>query len=165
MKKIIALVLSFVLLFAIYGCKNKTSADALKFYYPRAEYTFAEMDSVIASELVYPEKGAQQKTLLTMYLQGPADPDLVRLFPSGTKVIACNTNGKVLHIMLSDQVCRLSGIQLSLALAAMTLTCIDLFQIDSVTFSAESGLLDGQKEISMDTASILRIDPFPGSAD
>lgn len=81
-----------------------------------------------------------QKTvpgLMELLLEQPQSPELTTPFPSGLQLLDWQLKEGVLHLDLSDQYYNLSGVNLTLADACLTLTLCQLEEVDSVYVTVE----------------------------
>ncbi len=148
-----------VLLLILSGC-SKVPNKTVSFYYPSAQSTFVSTNNVILPE---------QRTdisinddicnILQKYLQGPQALSFRTPFPYNTSLIEVQSIGSNLLIVLSDEFAALSGVELIIACAGITKTCLTLHDAVSVTIQTETNqLLNGQKKITMTADSILLLD-------
>lgn len=75
--------------------------------------------------------------LMELLLEQPRSPELTTPFPSGLQLLDWQLQEGVLHLDLSDQYYSLSGINLTLADACLTLTLCQLEEVDSVYVTVE----------------------------
>jgi hypothetical protein len=143
----LALVLSLLLL----GCgKEETIENPVIFYYRTAEITYFGANGVIDYEKR--EAGVRADDyirLLNEYLLGPNTEGLDRTFPNGTAVQELTINEGRVKIVLSKAFAELTGVDLSIACACLTLTTCLLTGTKSAEISADSALLDGSPVITM----------------
>lgn len=128
--------LGLVLAMLLCGCGMDEKAN---FYYRRVEFQYDAPDAVIAAESRdISGHSDDPEFLLSLYLMGPMDAELVSPFPSGTKLIALEYTEERLTITLSDFTGSLSDSEYTLACACIALTGMDLYGTDAVTIlSAE----------------------------
>lgn len=77
------------------------------------------------------------QTLLELLLAGPADESLLSPFPAGVALRELSLEGNVATVDLSEGYGGLSGVELTLADACVTLTLCQLEGIDAVYFEVE----------------------------
>jgi hypothetical protein len=121
---------------------------------------YNETDGVLAPEF---REGAGMKddaaALLQLYLSGPQDSTLRSPFPAGLRIITVNRTGKTLYLTLSHDLANLSGLELTVACASLTKTCMALTGVSAVQIRAQGGaLLDGAGYIYMDESNLLLLD-------
>lgn len=162
MKRVICLMLSLLLLGGLFGCAYSESSDILKpveFFYPRKSdsFIYGADDGVIASE----SREASGHTgdlhyLLSMYLRGPQDAHLRSPFPSGCRLESVRREGDTLYLVLSAELTALENLELTLACASLTKTCLALTDAQQVSISAASG--SKTVSITLDADSLLMSD-------
>ena len=104
-------------------------------------------------------KGAHHaEELLTLYLKGPNSDRLVSPFPTGCRLVECTVKNEKVTIVLSNELANLTGYDLTLACACLTLTASSLYPECAVQIRAESELLDGMTDITMTSEDLLLID-------
>ena len=75
--------------------------------------------------------------LMELLLEQPQSPELTSPFPSGLQLLDWQLSEGVLYLNLSDQYYSLSGVDLTLADACLTLTLCQLEEVDSVYVTVE----------------------------
>ncbi len=155
MKRIVCLLLMFCLLFA--GCQyQETKMQAPgNFYYLRTEGAQAVIGS--ESRETFGHEG-DFFYLLAQYLHGPQSDSLRSILPSGTALMEAEVEGDLLTLTFSDDLARLTGLDLTLGCACLTLTCLDLFPVEQVRIQAQEETLDGERYIQMDESCLVLVD-------
>lgn len=152
----------FLAILLLCGCDypNQSIEKPISFYYISQNTEYQPGQSLIREQIVEgADMGNTLDAILTAYLIGP-DPDtqLQSPFPTGTALISVNRSGEILYVKLSGRFAQLSGIQLSVACACITKTCISLCDAKYVRIQAVGGTLDGAEYIQMDAQSVLLAD-------
>jgi len=145
---------------SMFGCREKQQIDEpVAFYYRRSELLFEGASGVIAAQQ-RESAGHESDTeyLLQEYLSGPTDPLFSQTFPTGSRMVSFKITDKEAQITLSDHFADLTGMDLTIACACITLTIIDLTGVENVTLSAQSAMLDNQSFITMDKSCLLLLD-------
>lgn len=151
MKKLTSVLVVLCLLVCWTGCEAQPSQDAVSFYYLRTQSDFSADQGIIASE-------ARQNTGLNMenptavlstYLDGPTSDELTSPFPREVTVLEVKRIGSSLHINFSRELAQLSGIDLTLACACVSRTCMELWDVDTVRIRANGTLLNGSTYVVM----------------
>lgn len=137
MKKILLCLLTVCLLLA--GCASSPASGSYQLYFPRVSYVEGPALGTQAFTPSGGEDGAE--ALLTALLAGPDDPELYSPFPHGVSLRACSLREGVLYLNLSEQYDGLSGIDLTLADCAITLTLCQLEEVSGVCIMVENGSL------------------------
>jgi germination protein M len=159
MKRLLILLLCMVLLLSGCGTSQPKMEDPVTFYYPRTEYIYGQSDSVIAPET---REAAGIKTnlsaLLHQYIQGPISAELRSPFPAGTKILEIRQEDGILQLTLNDQFSQLSGMELTIACACTTKTCLSLTSCQTVQITLDGTTPENQRIITMDAQTLLLMD-------
>lgn len=150
MKKAISLFLCLLLLMLMTGCGDEQPKleKPVKYYYCKSNVTYGSANGVLdfeERESVGKENDLQY--LLNQYMRGPESGDFLRTFPQFARVIRCEIGESSLSLCLSNEFASLSGMELSLACAALTTTVYGITGLDTVTIRTDSALLDGRETI------------------
>lgn len=161
MKRFLCAALAGLLAFTICACavQSQNLQEPVRFYYRRAEITNGQTDSVIAPE----EREAAGHTvdlkwLLAEYLKGPQMDDYVSLLPAGTTLVDVRQDEGVLVITLSDSFAQLTGLDLTIACACLTMTVLELTDAAEVTICTQSQGQDGTPCVTMDRSCFVLLD-------
>lgn len=161
MKRWMPFFLILTLCLAMVGCAEKEPQIQVPvtFYYRQNELSFGDASGVVTSEeresvghdgdVVY---------LLNQYLQGPVSENLGRTFPSGTKLISFSIEQKKASVLVSRHLSGISGIDLTIACACITMTTMELTGAKTVEIRADSSLLNDMESIIMDENCLLLLD-------
>lgn len=163
MKRILCLFLVCALCLPLLGCKPKTEdiEDPVNFYYRRSAdtITFGKADGVITSEQREAAGHRDDPSyLINLYLKGPAGTGMNRTFPKGVELVKFSLEGGCAYITVSDFFSTLTGINLTLACACLTLTVCELTGAKQLTVSTSNTLLDGNRTVIMTPDDILFLD-------
>lgn len=158
--KHIRIIAALLLLCTLCGCSGPfLKSDATEFYYLRGEISYAGSTGVIASETQdIPDTNEPIIQILKDYLAGPDDNDLISPFPEGIEIINVTLAEGSLLLEFNDRLSELSGMDLTLACACITKTCLGLTDATSVTIRAEGAALDGAAQITMTADSLVLLD-------
>ena len=138
MRRLICALLTLLLIVSMLpGCSERVK-EPVTFYYLRQSYQ-ENMDTLIASE-VREVSGHRDnlKYLLSFYLMGPADKELRSPLPRNTVLYQLEQEASEVSITLSDTASVLSDSEFTLAAACLSLTCMDLLPLESVTIVSGS---------------------------
>jgi hypothetical protein len=80
--------------------------------------------------------------LITIYLQGPMDPQLRTLFPAGCQVTKIHLEDRQLTVSLNAVLSQLNDMEMTIASACLSKTCMGLADVDTVHIEAHA--LDGK---------------------
>lgn len=159
MKKLLCILLVLCML-PLYGCAQPEVPieNPVFFYYRQKTVTYDDENGVIAKELR--DAGARLDDisyLLEQYLQGPESETLLRTFPRGSRV-SLRVQEDTAVIVVNRNFATLTGIDLSLACACLTLTVCELTGTEYALIQGQDALLDGNQSIHMSKNSILLLD-------
>lgn len=162
MKRYISLLLIMAICFTLCACKpapEKIEQPA-NFYYRNAEISFGANDGLI-SALPSETVGFDSTiTILNEYLKGPKSSEFDTTFPASTKVQQFTIVGDRADVQLNDSLARLTGIDLTIACACLTITTIELTGVSTVTISTANEALDGASSITMSMDSLMLMDIY-----
>ena len=152
MKRILCIFLIFSLLFPLAGC-SKGIQDEVVFYYRREKFEYGIEDSVVVPEQrdVTGHKG-DLSFLISLYLMGPLEEELESPFPTSTRLISVTPVVGALRIELSKLSDSFTDSQFTLACACLTLTCLELTNVQEVTITS------GERSITMDRDALVLYD-------
>lgn len=161
MKRLICLVLAVLLLLGSTGCNSRKDEikEPVNFYYCREtdKVIYGAGDGVVARE-IREGSGMETDKLLSLYLKGPQTEGLSRTFPKGVSLISLTIENDTAVIVLSDFFSALTGIDLTIGCACLTLTVCELTGAKGITVSTETTLLDGNRSVSMTVEEVLLLD-------
>ena len=164
MRKQIAFLLCLCLLLPLCGCNTNqtdTPREPVRFFYPRTTDTidFTSPDGAITYE---DREGAGYTGnfpyLLNLYLRGPVDQTLSNPFPAATSLVELQVYGSYAFVTLSDSFAQLSGMELTIACACLTLTVTTLTKADYVCLRAQTQPLDGKEQLTLHAKDFLFTD-------
>lgn len=161
MKRTLCLILGFlILLLCFSGCQPEEPEmiDPVNFYYCNDPITFYGQNDVIVPEIRESDGYDDFADLIELYLRGPVAEGFSAPFPRGTAVHTLfQENGKI-FITLSSQFASLTGIDLTLSCACISMTLLELTTADTIVISADGSMLDGSESITMTKASLSLLD-------
>lgn len=159
MKRVLCIILVVLLLLPLVACSHQKAdiQDPVNFYYRKKDP--ANSDAAISKERGEAQGHREDYSyLIGQYLKGPTDEILQRTFPSGISVVDLKIDGKTATLVLSDFFSTLSGLDLTLACACLTLTVCELTGTEQLTIRTQSTLLDGNKTVIMAVEDIVLLD-------
>ncbi len=160
MKRMIAILLSISMILPLLGCTQEEEIQKpVTFYYRRADIAYGGSDGVVATEQ-RESLGHEDDIpyLMSMYLAGPQSYKLLQTFPPDLFIVSIHYVDDFAKIVFSFHLSELSGIDLTVACACITMTMIELTGVESVQISAASALLDDYQTITMDKDCLLLLD-------
>ena len=163
MKRIIALFLLVVLAISCTACEQRSPSlqKPLNCYYLNKIIGYNTTDAVIGfqqiegAELVNESLGQ----FLRRYLKGPDSDDLVSPFPTGTFLVHLSIDSDTVKIRLSTDFASLTGHDLILACACITLTVLDYTGLTYVNISVEGAQINDKTSVTMCRDDIILLDP------
>lgn len=149
MKRLICWMLCFSFLFAGCSVSGERIKEPVKFYYVRNDYQ-KNMEPVISSEVREASGHSEDLSyLLALYTMGPSQKDLKATLPRNTKIVPSELTEESIVLTLSDGVLELSDTDFTLASACISLTCMELMDIQQVT------VVCGEKNTTMQKDTLL----------
>jgi len=159
MKRILLFLLLMLYIFPLTACSKASIQEPVNFYYRRVELNYSGTDSVIAAEVREAAgKSGDHSALLRDYLHGPDSDAFVRTIPAEVVLIACHVDGNMADVVLSDEIATLTGMDLTIACACLTLTTIELTGVETVQIRALTSELETGLKIVMDRSCLNLID-------
>lgn len=147
MKRILCLILAAALLSGCHFQQQDNSTTA--FYYCRMSTSNTQTDCLIVSESRdISLESTDLKSLLTLYLIGPQDEELVSPF-RGMKLDSLDSDNTELRIGLSYNDRSLTDARFTLASACLTKTCLELTGANQVTITC------GNRSVTMNHDNLL----------
>ena len=165
MKRIVSILLILALCLCFPACSRKTERiqEPVSFYYLRAELTYGGDDSVICPQQA--ESAGHEKDLvwlLNSYFQMTPAEGLINPFPSGTKLVSVTIEESTANVVVSDVFCLNHDMDLTIACACITMTVMELTDVETVTVRTINTTLNGAQQIVMNKSCLLLIDNSAG---
>lgn len=161
MKRLLCLLLAAALLLSATACRTEreNSLDAVGFYYRATKVDYTIDNSPIAMELrEIADSDQALDVMLQLYFNGPLDNAFHSPFPKNLTLNRYWWEGNTLVLELSDVFAALSGVDLTMACACITLTCLELTNADKVRFCVADQLLNGQAALEFGQEDLLLYD-------
>ena len=159
MKRIAVLTLLAVLLFCACGTQNVKLQSPVHFYYLNEAVSYNSPDAIISSEL---HEGAGYETdlqaLISVYLLGPSGKLHLSPFPDRLTVDSITIEEGTAFIVLSDQICMLTGHELTLACVCLGRTIMGVTGVTAVNISVSDRLIGGKSAITITSDNLLYAD-------
>lgn len=160
MKQIVVVFLLICCIFSMISCSpHKEPEDPVTFYYRRENITYSSSEDVISGEF-REAKGHKLdiEHLLKEYLKGPLSDGLTNFIPQNTKLVKFSLDDDSARVLLSDGFARLSGLDLTVTCACITLTVIGLTNVKTVQISTQNVPLNNQPHITMNEDCLMLLD-------
>ena len=161
MKKLLCsfMILALSLSFSACSSPKDKIQEPVFFYYRQLELNYGTTPSVVDKEAREAAGHRQDYSyLLSVYLKGPENFSLYNPFPSKTFLRSFVLQDSTAFVQLSSSFASLTGLDLTLACACITLTVCEMTGAQQVNISAEDTLLDGNPQITMTPDSFLMMD-------
>lgn len=125
------------------------------FYYKNATVLYHSENGLLGQQWIDITGGSDDWTqLLSIYLAGPTDHQLVSPFPAGTQLVSFSVYQDTAQVVLSREFADLTGAELTTACACLALTIQSITHCSYVQISAADALLDNQPSITIEPAAI-----------
>ena len=163
MKKLLCLILSLLFCVNFWGCQEEKPKleQPVRFYYLTSTPENGIQDKVIDAVSV---EGAGKlediHSLLNEYLRGTSEPGFETTFPASTKILKLTVSDSIAAVEMNSAIARLSGIDLTIACACITMTVMELTGASQVRISASNSTLDGAETVVMDINSLTMLDIY-----
>ena len=141
-----------VLLVLLTGCYNATEIDSniVTFYYIHNEIEYGTSSGVITPMTVEAKPDAKKKKkLLTIYFNGPTNYECISPFPAGITLEELQINRDKAQLLLSPHMATISGLELTVSLACLTRTVIEMTNVRTVEIRIQNNQIDGADSITL----------------
>ncbi len=159
-RRIIGCLCAICMALLLWGCVDSKGDSDMKlpfrFYYRTTEEPGVLNQEPMNYELreVYGHE-TDYRWVLDQYFQGPQSDNLAAPFQKTTKLIQVTLVDGQMKLVVSDDLGGLSGIDLTIACACITRTCLGFEGVESVSISAESVALAGKSAIVMHPGNMM----------
>ena len=156
MKSTLCLILALVLLLCLCGCGEAAVKDQATFYYQRIEFDFGNDHAVFVPE-VHDVSGHEEdlRYLLSLYLRGPTDQELILPFPNGTILVELEKTETELTVLLSSGASMLAPLDAITACACLAKTCFSISDTEVVHINSLPTVSGQQVDMTFTRDSIL----------
>ena len=152
MKRLLCVMIAVVLSIISVGCNrhNASKANTATFYYIHNDINYGTTSGVIASMTVELPGGAlNYKRVLDQYFNGPTNYDCISPFPAGISLEDIQINNDKAELLLSPHMAILTDASLTVALACLTRTVIELTGVKAVQISIQNNQINGSDTITL----------------
>ena len=161
MKRFIFAILALSLLLCLVGCSNNDVRVPVFFYYCTDPVDYNSSTGVISAEIRDRDGyGDDLVSILNLYLQGPESDAFRTPFSDDINTVSLLTNDSIAEVILNQQFSNLTGQDLTLACACISMTVMDLTNSETVRISSENAQLDGNDFIEMSRSDLLFLDTY-----
>lgn len=145
MKRIVCLIISCLILLCLFGCGKEeiTYVSPAKLFYCTKSVSYNSEKGVIDSELrEFADWKQEYRDFLNVYLSGPRTPELKSPFPLGGWILELKQKDSQVNLLLNLNFSFLSPNELTLACACISLTVMELMQVDTVNIQIDGNMQD-----------------------
>ncbi len=162
MKRFLCLLLALILMLPLCACDSEEEKilEPVNFYYRRSEVDFAAENGLIAPYIAESAGYDEVIPLLQLYLDGCDEDEFHHTFPTGTELLDAYVRDKTLYLFLSADFARLSGVDLRIACACITMTALELVDATYVNISANGVPMDGSLTIILSLEDLILQDVY-----
>jgi len=168
MNKLFRFVCVTILVFSLLGCdtSHDNNENGIVFYYINNEIEYGRASGVITSTVVDTNvEPDDYESLLTLYFNGPTNYECVSPFPAGTTMEDFSTDGRKAQILLSPHMATIKDAELTVALACLTRTVIELTGVDTVQIQILRNTIYGENSVTLSLNSFdYSDDVMPGNS-
>lgn len=160
MKKELCLLLCVTILL-ISGCKQRQTriTEDVVFYYMQNNQYYGSTTGVVASTVVeIPKEEFNYKNVLDVYIKGPTNYDCISPFPAGTTIEILEINRDKALLVLSPHFTTISNSSLTVALACLSRTVIELTGVKIVQIQIVDNLICGKRSITLTKDNFIYYD-------
>lgn len=162
MKRLFGLILTLALCLSLCACgsgKDKIQ-QPVNFYYRCSELSYDTSDGLIRAYVAEAAGYTEVLPLLRLYLQGTTDAAFTSTFPAGIQLLDAYVMGKTIYLELNESMADLTGIDLTIACACLTMTALELVDATNVCISANGAAMDGSPSITMSLNDLILQDLY-----
>ena len=151
MRRSIIFFLATIVLCTLCGCSQQPETELIL---PVAFYYHNDLDSkdnfnevFVAEQREGSNYQNDHLALINLYLAGPNSEKLTNPFPEDLIAQKLEINSDTASIVLSTQITKLTGIELTLACSCLSLTLFELTRCNRVEISVDGQMLAGQPSV------------------
>ncbi len=163
MKKIICIITAAVFIFLLAGCDrtSDTASNTVVFYYIYNEIEYGTSSGVITPTTVEVEDVGNYEQLLAKYFNGPTNYDCISPFPAGITLEELEISHNKAQILLSPHMATISGSPLTVALACLTRTVIEMTNVQTVEIRIQNNQINGADSLILSLNNFTYFDDTP----
>ncbi len=162
MRRLAAMLCALALALTATGCSSDRSVSAtdqmIEFYYRQSSIRYDAENGVIASELRSVIDPAKLTDWLPWYLLGPTSNELQSPFPRSVSVVSAQVEDSTAMLVLSEEYATLSGVNMTIANACLTLTLTQLSGIEAVQIEIEGDAVTTQESFRYTASDFVSYD-------
>ncbi len=160
MRKVLAIILMFTIIFIAVGChRQEKSTENLIFYYCAKTVDFNEENGVLIGEnRNKSEIGTDLTKIIESYIAGPISDTLYCPISKNVTVQNIQHKDDTVEILFSTNFSNLTGLDLSIACVGIGKTILSCTDTQNVKIQAENARLDGENAITVTNENVLLLD-------
>lgn len=152
MRKLICIATVISIIFALAGCSDtpQRTHDTVLFYYIHNDFEYGSASGVITSTIAENiEADSDYYTLLEKYFNGPTNYDCISPFPGGITLEELHVDSNKAQLLLSPHMATLSGSALTVALACLTRTVVEMTGVSTVQIRIQNSQIYGAESVTL----------------
>lgn len=152
MKRLISFTITLFLPFLLFGCDKLSVNDekTVVFYYIHNEIEYGSSSGVITSNVVNIDTDSDNyEALLELYFNGPTNYECISPFAAGTTMVEFGIDGTKAQILLSPHMATLRDSTMTVALACLTRTIVELTGAITVQVRIQNNKIFGEDSITL----------------
>lgn len=161
MKNVILIILVAAITLLAIGCAKTAdvSASTVTFYYIHNEPAYGTESGVIAANTIEVNQYERDyNQLLATYFNGPTNYDCVSPFPAGITLEELYIDENKAQLVLSPHMATISGSDLTVALACLTRTVIEMTDVKTVQIRISGNQINGEDSVTFTLNSFSQFD-------
>lgn len=159
MKRYIVLLMVFACLLCGCNAQKNQIKKPVNFYYINETVVYNSGNGMLSPE-IRESAGYEEDLLglLNVYVAGPVDTKHISPFPDRLSVSSVVTEEQTASVIVGDQLCMLTGHDLSLACICLARTVMELTETDIVHIRVADRMLGGKTEITIRADDLVFVD-------
>lgn len=152
MRKLICYITAGVLIILSTGCNKAPdlNSNTVVFYYIYNEIEYGTSSGVITPTIVETQEDTgDYEKLLKRYFRGSTNYDCISPFPAGITLEELQIYHDKAQILLSPHLATISGSQLTIALACLTRTVIEMSNVKTVEIRIQNNQINGADSLTL----------------
>ena len=168
MRKLICFFATIITVFSLFGCSVSPieEGNSVVFYYIHNEIEYGTDSGVITPAVVNVNvKPDNYDALLTLYFNGPTNYECISPFAAGTTFVELGIANNKAQITLSPHMATLDNSTLTVALACLTRTIVEMTGVDTVQIRIQNSKIYGEESVTLSLNSFAYFDDvMPGAS-
>lgn len=168
MRRFFCLLVVIILALLFFGCDTPPVNDdkSVVFYYVHNELEYGTESGVIKSTVANVDVESDDYTaILALYFNGPTNYECISPFAAGTTMEEFGVDGNKAQVILSPHMATLNDSALTVALACLTRTIVELTGVSTVQVRIQNCKIYGEDSITLSLNSFNYFDDItPGDS-